>query len=74
LLQVLAPGVIVPGEFKNAVVDLRGSTNPQIKFRLPHLKPDAVAAIDGWIEYQGGELSRSEAIRRLIERCLKKWR
>jgi hypothetical protein len=35
------------------------------------LTEDAIAAIDEWIERQDGALSRSEAIRRLIERGLK---
>jgi hypothetical protein len=32
--------------------------------------PDGVAAVDEWIKKQGEQISRSEAIRRLVERGL----
>jgi metal-responsive CopG/Arc/MetJ family transcriptional regulator len=35
------------------------------------LTEDAITAIDAWIDQQVDEISRSEAIRRLIERGLK---
>jgi Arc/MetJ-type ribon-helix-helix transcriptional regulator len=34
------------------------------------LTEEAVAAIDAWIERQAGAISRSEAIRRLVDRGL----
>jgi len=33
--------------------------------------PDGLAAVDAWINQQDEEISRSEAIRRLVERGLK---
>lgn len=42
---------------------------PQIGLRVP---PDELAAIDGWITRQKEELSRPEAIRRLVKLALKK--
>jgi len=35
------------------------------------LTEDTVAAIDAWIDRQGEEISRSEAIRRLLAKALK---
>jgi hypothetical protein len=41
---------------------------PMIGVRLP---PDQLSALDSWIEHQPDELTRPEAVRRLIERGLK---
>jgi len=35
------------------------------------LQPDQLSALDSWIEHQPDELTRPEAVRRLIERGLK---
>jgi hypothetical protein len=45
-----------------------GKGAPQIGLRLP---PAELAAVDGWISKQKDELSRPEAIRRLVEMGLK---
>jgi hypothetical protein len=34
--------------------------------------PDGLAAVDAWVDRQGEEVSRSEAIRRLVELGLKR--
>jgi hypothetical protein len=51
----------------------RPPTGRKYRETIPvRLTDEAVTAIDGWIERQGKPLSRSEAIRLLIERGLVK--
>jgi hypothetical protein len=45
-----------------------GGRDPLVGARLP---PALIAAVDGWAEKADGGISRSEAIRRLVELGLK---
>jgi hypothetical protein len=46
----------------------KGEVHPVSAVRLP---PEVAPAVDGWAEKQDGDLTRSEAIRRLVEIGLK---
>jgi hypothetical protein len=46
----------------------KGGVHPVSAVRLP---PEVAASVDAWAASQEGELSRSEAIRRLVEVGLK---